>query len=55
MDLNADRLGSDAQRPAFFTRATSQSLCLQAEWHEVLGKLAISGEFGWQRSITEIQ
>ena len=46
MDLNADRLGSDAQRPAFFTRATGQSPCVEAEWHEVLGQLTISGEFG---------
>ena len=29
MDLNADRLGSDAQRPAFFAIMMSQRSCLK--------------------------
>lgn len=46
MDLNADRLGSDAQRPAFLREQRAKARVCRAEWHEVLGQLAISGEFG---------
>jgi|GEM_PF-3302172 len=47
MDLNADRLGSDAQRSSFFAnRAPKPVLVRGTARSPVLGQLVISDEFG---------